>query len=451
MLHAGVISGFVYFDADRDGTRDANEGGVPGVVMRLSESSASSLERSTITDGNGAYSFTDLDPGTYRIAKRQSAVTIDGPESTSASGATVAANAISNVVLGDEQVLADNNFGERGLRSNFVGIGWFFASSKPATQMLRETVALGEQLAGETALAVAIRAGRTTVPDGTNGSPVATDDTFSVNQDAVLTIAAPGVLANDTDPDGNSLTASLVAQPGHGTVTLASNGSFSYTPTTGFSGADSFTYRASDGSASSNTATVSITVNAPADGGNRPFDTVVPGSIDDPGLLGTRMDTQPGAPPLTLQHVTTTVDFSAFTNAPSYGNHHAAVPGITPRPTGVYATEQPDEDLVHNIEHGHVWISYKPSAISAADRLALEALVTAGGTDTGVIMTPREKNTATIVLTSLTRQLTLDSFNATTVRNFINTNRGRATEGFIPSGQKPANGETLSDGLPHSP
>ena len=81
LLHAGVISGFVYFDADQDGTRDANEGGVPGVVMRLSEAAASSMERSTITDGNGAYSFTELDPGTYRIAKRQSAVTIDGSES----------------------------------------------------------------------------------------------------------------------------------------------------------------------------------------------------------------------------------------------------------------------------------------------------------------------------------------------------------------------------------
>jgi len=89
--------------------------------------------------------------------------------------------------------------------------------------------------------------------------------------------------------------------------------------------------------------------------------------------------------------------------------------------------------------------------ITSADRIALEKLVTDGGTDTGVILTPRAKNAATIVLTSWTRQLTLDSFNATTIRNFVNTNRGHAPEGFIPSGQKPANGETLSDGLPHTP
>jgi len=453
MLHGGSLSGFVYFDADGDGTRDANEGGVPGIVVQLSnsDSSAAARDQSTLTDANGAYTFADLDPGTYQLTKRQSAATIDGRESTSAPGAVVGSNLVSNVVLGDEEALAGNNFGERGLRSEFTGIAWFFASSAPADQMLRETIALGEQAAGETQLAAAIRAGRTDVPDGTNGSPVATDDVFTVKQNAVLTIAASGVLANDTDPDGNALTASLVGQPAHGSVTLNSNGSFVYTPSTEFSGSDSFTYRANDGLATSNLATVRVTVIATDDVTNLPFDTVVPGPVDAPGLLGTRMDTQTGAPPVSQEHVTTAVDYSGFPSAPSYGQHHGAIAGITPRPTGVYTTAQPDEDLVHNLEHGHVWISYNPTLITSADRIALEKLVTDGGTDTGVILTPRAKNAATIVLTSWTRQLTLDSFNATTIRNFVNTNRGHAPEGFIPSGQNPANGETLSDGLPHTP
>lgn len=188
---------------------------------------------------------------------------------------------------------------------------------------------------------------------------------------------------------------------------------------------------------------------------NQPFDPVTPGSVDDPGLLGTRMDTQSGAPAFSLEHVSTAVDYSAFTNAPSYGDHREVVRdaqnnSITPRPTGVYETEQPDEDLIHSLEHGHVWISYNPSLLSSTDRLALEQLVGDGGTNTGVIVTPRSKNSSPLVLTSLTRQLTLDRFNANTIRDFVNTNRGHSPEGFIPSGQKPANGDSLDDGLPHS-
>jgi VCBS repeat-containing protein len=77
-----------------------------------------------------------------------------------------------------------------------------------------------------------------------------------------LTVAtASGVLANDTDADGNTLTASLVTGPAHGTLTLNANGSFTYTPTTGYTGADSFVYRAYDGKAYSANATVSLAVN----------------------------------------------------------------------------------------------------------------------------------------------------------------------------------------------
>src|SRR6185312_14330587 len=71
------------------------------------------------------------------------------------------------------------------------------------------------------------------------------------------------VLANDTDADaGSRLTAALVAQPAHGTVTLNADGSFSYTPAANYAGTDSFTYKASDGTADSNVATVAITVSA---------------------------------------------------------------------------------------------------------------------------------------------------------------------------------------------
>jgi VCBS repeat-containing protein len=73
-----------------------------------------------------------------------------------------------------------------------------------------------------------------------------------------------GVLANDTDPTNDSLTATKVSDVSHGMLTLNSNGTFSYTPTVGYVGTDSFTYTASDGHSSSNTATVTITVQGTA-------------------------------------------------------------------------------------------------------------------------------------------------------------------------------------------
>jgi VCBS repeat-containing protein len=96
-----------------------------------------------------------------------------------------------------------------------------------------------------------------------NAAPVAVNDSYSTPASTALTIAAgAGVLANDTDANSNPLTAVLVANPTNGTLTLNANGSFTYTPTTGFSGSDSFTYKANDGSLDSNTATVTITVSA---------------------------------------------------------------------------------------------------------------------------------------------------------------------------------------------
>ena len=95
-----------------------------------------------------------------------------------------------------------------------------------------------------------------------NQAPVASDDAYSTAEDTVLSVAAPGVLANDSDPDGDALAATLVAGPTHGALTLNADGSFSYTPAANYNGPDSFSYKASDGSLDSNTATVNLTVNA---------------------------------------------------------------------------------------------------------------------------------------------------------------------------------------------
>jgi hypothetical protein len=86
-------------------------------------------------------------------------------------------------------------------------------------------------------------------------------DNFFGSEDATLNQPAPGVLANDSDADGDALTAQLIGPPAtSGEVVLNSNGSFTYTPDSDFNGSDQFSYRASDGEANSAIATVTVTV-----------------------------------------------------------------------------------------------------------------------------------------------------------------------------------------------
>lgn len=94
----------------------------------------------------------------------------------------------------------------------------------------------------------------------TNTPPVAIDDNYSTSADTILNVPAPGVLGNDSDANGDPLTAVLHSAPTNGTLTLNSDGSFTYTPNSGFIGSDSFTYMANDGISNSNTATVTIDV-----------------------------------------------------------------------------------------------------------------------------------------------------------------------------------------------
>ncbi|MGQ9871046.1 Ig-like domain-containing protein [Leptodesmis sp.] len=93
-------------------------------------------------------------------------------------------------------------------------------------------------------------------------TPTANNDTLSVNAGSSLNIAAPGILSNDTDPQGRPLSATLVSTVANGTLSLAPTGALVYTPNVGFFGSDFFTYVATDGTGTSNTATVSIRVNA---------------------------------------------------------------------------------------------------------------------------------------------------------------------------------------------
>jgi len=64
----------------------------------------------------------------------------------------------------------------------------------------------------------------------TNSPPTANNDTYGVHPGITLNVPAAGVLSNDTDPNGDPLTANLVSGPSHGTLTLNPDGSLTYTP-----------------------------------------------------------------------------------------------------------------------------------------------------------------------------------------------------------------------------
>lgn len=102
----------------------------------------------------------------------------------------------------------------------------------------------------------------------TNTAPVALDDSYKTTQGTPVTVEAPGVLGNDSDAEGDGMTATVVT-PANSTVTLEPTGRFVYTPDNTFTGTDSFKYNAYDGELYSAPATVTITVTK-AKGGGKP-------------------------------------------------------------------------------------------------------------------------------------------------------------------------------------
>jgi VCBS repeat-containing protein len=151
-----------------------------------------------------------------------------------------------------------------------------------------------------------------------NRPPVAANDNYTVAEGGTLNVAAPGVLTNDSDPDGDPITAVLVTGPAHASsFTLNANGSFTYVHDGSETTSDSFTYRASDGSSTSNLATVSINVTPVNDVpvANNDNATVAEGgtiNMAAPGVLAN--DTDPDGPSaLTAILVTGPAHASSFT------------------------------------------------------------------------------------------------------------------------------------------
>ncbi|MCB8944287.1 MAG: tandem-95 repeat protein [Ardenticatenaceae bacterium] len=128
-----------------------------------------------------------------------------------------------------------------------------------------------------------------------NTAPVALNDVYTTTWNVPFSVAAPGVLDNDTDVNGDSLTAVLDTPPSQGSLTLLASGAFVYTPTANYTGTDSFTYYAFDGGDNSNMATVSLTIvegNAPPVAISDNYSTTqdTPLTVDPPGVLANDSD-----------------------------------------------------------------------------------------------------------------------------------------------------------------
>lgn len=171
------------------------------------------------------------------------------------------------VVL-DDVVSIDYSFVMREIVPNTNGIGTaYFGVKEPTLPYLVEIINLG---------------------------PTPTNDFYGVDEDTVLNITAPGILANDADPDGLPLTAHLHTQASNGTATVNADGSFSYTPAADFFGIDSFAYTASNGTYGTK-ATITITVTNTFDAPVAVPDNYVAHnparlSVPAPGVLGNDLD-----------------------------------------------------------------------------------------------------------------------------------------------------------------
>lgn len=316
---SGILSGFVYFDSNNNGVFDAGELAIGDVTITLTGSKASdstSVNQTTKTASDGSYSFSGLAPGSYTLKETQPTLVTDGKDTVGSLGGTVTNDQIS-LTLAANAGSTGNDFGELGRDVSTISMKDFFSSHshdesfaafdssgseiwhtldggvwqgfsaetfseaagtlnvqatnaalQPVTASLSATspsVELVAQSGGTSLYRLMAQPDtlRFTTPSSTtttNQTPTANADSYSTPFNTPLTIAAAGVLTNDTDPQNKSLTAVVATQPANGTLSLAADGSFTYTPNSTFSGTDSFTYTASNGTTASSPATVTITV-----------------------------------------------------------------------------------------------------------------------------------------------------------------------------------------------
>ena len=261
-------------------------------------------------DGDPDLAVGDMSPGQVLVLLGSTGGSFAGPTST-----LNVDSGVSSVAVGDfnrdgdpDLAVANFNFGRvsvllGGAGGSFSGPTNFTAGSGSPSVAVGDFNRDGKPdfaVASFNSSSVVVRLNTTVI----NQAPTAADDAYSTAEDTARTVAVPGVLGNDSDPDGNPLSAVLGSGPSHGTLTLNANGSFTYTPAANYNGSDSFTYRASDGSATSNLATVTLAITAVNDAPTAADDAYSTAedttqTVAAPGVLGN--DSDPDGPPLSAE------------------------------------------------------------------------------------------------------------------------------------------------------
>jgi hypothetical protein len=126
---------------------------------------------------------------------------------------------------------------------------------------------------------------------GPNSPPIGVDDAFEVVEGTTLSIPVPGVLANDSDPDGDAISVPSASSPANGSLSMQQVGSFQYTPDPGFTGVDSFRYAVEDDQG--NTTGVAIDVVITVTGSPEPTTTI---AATTTSTTATTTATEPAAP-----------------------------------------------------------------------------------------------------------------------------------------------------------
>ncbi|MDP2433475.1 MAG: CARDB domain-containing protein [Pseudomonadota bacterium] len=283
----GEISGILFDDLNGDGARDAGESGLTGWTIWLDVDRDGVLDpgETRIDTGlDGGYSFTGVGPGTHRVSVFDPGgwgytgdrfFDVFMPSGGSAShdfGANQTPTAGDDTASGDEDQTLSGNvsnndsdpdgpaYGAQLVTDVANGTLSFNADGSFSYQPTANwsgsdgfsyRVFDGVSYSNEANVVITI--------NPVNDAPVAANDSYDVLENHALTVTAPGVLGNDSDLEGDSLSASLVSGPAHGLLSLAAGGGFTYTPDSDYVGADSFTYRVAD-SDPGNVATVSLTI-----------------------------------------------------------------------------------------------------------------------------------------------------------------------------------------------
>jgi VCBS repeat-containing protein/parallel beta-helix repeat protein len=167
-----------------------------------------------------------------------------------------------------------------------------------------------------------------------NDAPVLLNYTGETFSGQSLTTTTPGLLLGATDVDNSSISAVLIQGPSHGTVTIRPDGSFTYTPATGYFGSDSFQFAGSDGQATGATMTASLFVQAPLVGGG------TSGGTSSGNSTGTTT---------TSTGTTTTNSTSGHTSTTSTTSSSSGTGNTTGAPAGnavaAYSTSEEDDEL----------------------------------------------------------------------------------------------------------